>query len=147
MAAMNSLHASRIRYFDEWFHARLGGRALASIQLPVRLGETSQPEPDFALLVPREDLYEAAHPGQGDVLLIIEVADTSPAYDRRKLALYAAASIPEVWILDLRGKRALVHRDPESDQYRQIETVTRDGAPAPLAFPDLVLPMSEIFRR
>lgn len=146
MAAMGSPHASRIRFIEGWFEARLAGRALKSIQLPVRLDDGSEPEPDFALLVPRDDLYESAHPGPSDVLLIIEIADTSLAYDRRKLALYAAAGIPDVWIFDLRRRRALVHRDPQGSRYRTIENVARGGTLSPLAFPDLILPVSEIFR-
>lgn len=145
MAAMGSPHAAGVTTLASWFILRVVGRALVRIQVPVRLNSGSEPEPDLAVVNPKADHYAGAHPGGSDVLLIIEVADTSLAYDRRKLALYAAAGIPDVWIFDLRRSRALVHRDPVGARYRTIETVARGGTLSPLAFPDLFLPVSEIF--
>ena len=147
MAPMRSPHAACVSLLANWFILGVVGRALVRIQLPIRLDRGSEPEPDLAIVTMRADYYADAHPGPGDVLLIIEVSDTSLAYDRRKLALYAAAGIPEVWIFDLRGKRALVHRDPQGSRYRWIEMIGRGGTVAPLAFPDLALPLDEILPR
>ncbi len=79
------------------------GRAMVSVRSPVRLNRYNEPEPDIALLCPRADRYQAGEPpSPADILLLIEVASTSLAYDRRiKLPLYARHGVPEVWIVDL----------------------------------------------
>src|SRR3989442_3481508 len=80
----------------------VAGRALVSVQNPVRLGGHSEPQPDVALLVPRADTYRTTHPQPEDVLLVIEVADASLEHDRDvKIPLYAAAGVPEGWLLNL----------------------------------------------
>jgi Uma2 family endonuclease len=144
MAAVGGRHAACVSDLNEWYVPRLVGRAIVNIQNPVRLGPRSEPEPDLMLLRPRPDRYRDALPGREDVLLIIEVSDTTLAYDRDiKLPLYAAAGIPEVWIIDLERRRFLVHRQPDGDLYREAAVVD-DGTIAPLAFPDLGLPIKEI---
>ena len=78
------------------------------------------------------------------MLLIVEVADTTLAYDRNvKLPLYAAAGIPEVWIVDLERRRALIYRQPAGGTYRDV-AVVEQGTLAPLAFPELALRLDEI---
>ena len=145
MAAMGARHASCIIFLTEWFILRLAGRALLSPQTPLRLGPRQEPEPDVALLRPRPDRYATGHPGPADVLLIIEVADTSLEYDRDvKLLRYAASGIPEVWIIDLEGERVLVYRRPHSGGYEYTETVELGGTLVPQAFPDLALPVAEL---
>ncbi|HZQ34913.1 MAG TPA: Uma2 family endonuclease [Dehalococcoidia bacterium] len=105
----------------------------------------SEPQPDLVLLRPRDDLYESGLPGPDDVLLLIEVADTSLAYDRDdKLPLYAAAGIIEVWIEDLPGDRLFVHREPQDGRYRTALTLTRGDAITPLAFPELSLSLDDL---
>ncbi|HZQ35072.1 MAG TPA: Uma2 family endonuclease, partial [Dehalococcoidia bacterium] len=89
--------------------------------------------------------YSRAHPGPADVLLLIEVADTSLAHDREVTGpLYAAAGIPDYCLLDLAGEQVLVHREPKRGSYTRVETVRRGGTVAPLAFPDLLLPLDEL---
>jgi Uma2 family endonuclease len=114
------------------------------VQNPVRLSQRSEPEPDLALVRPREDNYAAGHPGPGDVLLIVEVADPSLRHDRRKLASYAAAGSPEAWLFNLATDQAEVHRDPAGRQYRQVQVYGRADAIRPLAFPDLALPLADV---
>ena len=76
------------------------------VQNPIVLSRWTEPQPDLTLLRPRADFYAERHPGPADVLLAVEVAETSGVYDRgTKLALYARARIPEVWIVDVRGDR------------------------------------------
>lgn len=128
-----------------WFILHLAGRAIVSIRSPVCLPPHSEPEPDAALLRSRPDRYRESVPGPEDVLLIIEVSDSSLPYDREtKLPLYAAAGIPEVWIVDLQRRRVLVHRRPDGDMYREA-IVIDDGSLSPVAFPDLAIEMSEVF--
>ena len=118
------------------FAPQIGGKAIVSIQNPVRFDEHSEPQPDVALLRPRDDFYADAHPTPSDVLFVAEVADTSEDYDRDvKLPLYAQAGIPEVWIVCLRDSLVLVHRDPvgggygEVSQARPGESVDIRGVP------------------
>ncbi|MGI8554167.1 MAG: Uma2 family endonuclease [Dehalococcoidia bacterium] len=145
MAAMGSRHAGCVEFLVEWFIARLAGRVIVRVQNPVRLRPRSQPEPDLALLRPRADRYRSAHPGPEDVYLIIEVAESSLAYDRdRKLPRYAKAGIPEVWIVDLIGERVSLYRAPHADRYQQISVAERGGTLTPEAFPELSLPVAEL---
>lgn len=131
---------------------RLGGvvskRALLRVQGPIWLDDYSEPLADIALLRPRADYYRSAHPGPADVLLVIEVADSSLSYDREvKLPRYALAAVPEVWLVDLSGRRLLIHRRPEGGRWSDVETVAdlaavpvplADGQPALIDLTDLV---------
>jgi hypothetical protein len=110
-------------------------------QNPIVLSDEDEPQPDLALVKPRPELYRKAHPGPDDVLLVVEVADSSLAYDRgEKLARYALAGIPEVWIVDLNGDRLLVFRSPTGRSY-EVEFVVSAAAErvSPLALPALAI--------
>ena len=103
---------------------------LLSVQNPVSLDPRTELQPDIALLKPRPDFYASAHPRPRDVVLIIEVADTSAAADREvKLPLYAKAGIPEVWLVDLPGGVIEVYRDPGESAYRTAQPL-HPGDPA-----------------
>ena len=144
MAAIGGRHAACVNDLAEWFITRLAGRAIVSIQNPVRLPPSSEPEPDLMLLRARADRYREALPGPEDVLLIAEVADTTLHYDRgTKLPLYAAAGIAEVWLVDLERRRVLVYRRPADDMYGET-AIAEQGTLTPLAFPDLALPLADI---
>jgi Uma2 family endonuclease len=145
MAPIGGEHAACVNGSARLLIKRLDDRAVVSIQNPIRLSAGSEPEPDLMLLRPRADGYWEGLPGPEDVLLIIEVSDSTLYYDRgTKLPLYAAAGIPEVWIVDLERRRVLVHRRPDGDLYREA-IVIDDGSLSPLAFPDIALPLPEIF--
>jgi len=146
MSPIGSRHAATVDIFTEWLVAGVGKRAVVRVQNPVRLDSGAEPEPDLALLRLPRSRYRTAHPGPQDVLLLIEVSDTTLAFDRDvKLPLYAVAGIPEVWITDLGGERMLVHRDPRGSRYREVSVVGRDGAVSPQAFPNLSLALAELF--
>jgi Uma2 family endonuclease len=101
------------------------------------------PEPDLALLKPRQDFYAGKCPGREDVLLIIEIADSSLEYDITvKLGTYAILGIPEYWVADLRKDRLLVYSQPEGDTYRIARELQRDELIAPIAFPECQLPVT-----
>ena len=145
MAAIGSRHFACVNGFTAWFATRLAGRAIVSVQNPVRLSTGSEPEPDIALLRPRADRYAAGLPGPDAVFLLVEVADTTLRYDREtKLPLYAEAGIPEVWIVDLHRERVLIYRGPRDGDYQHVTTVTRGGSLSPQAFPDVAVPVDEI---
>ncbi len=119
MTPIGSRHADRVNRIARHFAKILPDEVVISIQNPVRLDDHSEPEPDIALLRPREKPYSEAHPGPQDVLLIIEVADSSLAYDRDvKTALYARHGIPEYWLLDLAQNRLDIFRQPNEGEYR-----------------------------
>ncbi|GIX47745.1 MAG: hypothetical protein KatS3mg131_1956 [Candidatus Tectimicrobiota bacterium] len=105
MAPIGSRHAGAVkRLLDQFIPLQAARRVLLSVQDPIRLGEHSEPQPDVALLRPRPDFYAAEHPGPEEVLLVVEVAETSAEYDREvKVPLYARFGVPEVWLVDLAG--------------------------------------------
>lgn len=147
MAAIGSRHFQCVNTFNSWLVPGVGDRAIVSVQNAVRLSSRSEPQPDLALLHPRDDGYSESLPGPADVLLLIEVSDTTFPFDRKtKLPLYAAAGIPEVWLAQIARKRAYVYRDPREGTYQDIQIVGRDGFLSPLVFPDLRLPVAQLFK-
>lgn len=145
MSPIGERHVGCTIFLGRWFTIHLGERAFVSIQNPVRITEHDEPQPDVVLLRPRADGYRSALPRGEDVLLLIEVCDTSLTYGRDvKLPLFARAGITEVWLADLGRDRLLVNRDPHDGHYRTTSTHTRRGSIAPLAFPDLVVRCAEI---
>lgn len=145
MSPIGGPHMACVNDMNRAFSRALGDRAIVSVQNPVRLSPYAEPVPDLTLLRPRPDGYRTGVPGPGDVLLLVEIADTTLRLDRdRKLPLYAAAGIPEVWIADPRGKRFLVHREPQAGIYQQAFMVERGGALSPAAFPDIAIDVAEI---
>jgi Uma2 family endonuclease len=123
----------------------IANRTLVSVQSPVVTSPTSEPEPDFMLLTFRDDLYDFGKPRPRDVLLLIEVADSSLDYDRGiKLPYYASLGIPEVWISNLRDDRIEAHTEPTPQGYRATRIYTRGDTISPTAFPDLQINVSDI---
>ena len=113
MSPIGVLHAAIVDVLARHFGRRAGESVFIRCQNPLQLDDISEPEPDIAILRPRADLYTTAHPGPADVLLVIEVADTSLAYDLgTKVPLYARHGIPEVWVIDTATRRTRVFRQP-----------------------------------
>ena len=113
MSPIGVLHAAIVARLASHFSQRLGPMGVVWCQNPLRLDDISEPEPDIAILRPRADFYMTAHPGAADVLLVIEVADTSLAYDLgTKVPLYARHGIPEVWVIDAATRHTRVFRRP-----------------------------------
>jgi Uma2 family endonuclease len=145
MTPIGPRHAFRVATLDRRFQTLLGDRAVVWVQMPVRLGPHHEPEPDLALLRPPLGRYANQLPGPEDVLLLVEVSETSLAYDRGvKLGMYAGAGVPEVWIMDLEGEAIEVYRTPTPTGYREHQRVTRGGRVAPDAFPDVPLPIDDV---
>ena len=121
------------------------GRATVQIAGPVRLNDRSMPEPDVALkrwTAPGSGPTEHATPD--DVYLIIEFADTSLAFDQGpKLARYAAAGIPEVWVANLRAREVTAYAEPSGTEYAGVRTYRVGESISPRAFPDVVLAVSD----
>jgi Uma2 family endonuclease len=148
MAPIGPRHAGTVKRLADLLSGALRGRAILSVQDPVRLGERSEPQPDVALLRPRADYYASGHPTAADVLLVVEVAETSADYDRQlKLPLYARHGIPEAWLVDLERTRVEVYRRPTAEGYGEVMTLGTGDALSPLALPDVSLPLSEVLVR
>lgn len=142
------VHAGLANRLNRFFTPRLLDRATPCIQNPVNLGTGSEPQPNFALLRFREDDYSRALPTAADVLLLVEIADSSLAYDREiKTSLYARHNIPEYWIIDIPHRRIDIHFSPdrENARYRERRRVS-EGSLAPTCFPDLLLDVAELLR-
>ena len=121
----------------------LRGRALVRVQNSVRLDDYGLPEPDIAVVGLRDD-YHRHRPTPDDVLLLVEVSHTTLAFDREvKLPRYAAAGIPEVWIVNVRARQVEGYSDPVDGAYRSRRVVTADGSISPLAFPDVSLAVAD----
>ncbi|MGH9064094.1 MAG: Uma2 family endonuclease [Acidimicrobiales bacterium] len=126
VASMGAPHAYVVRRLDLMLQRLVGDRAIVQVQAPVRIPPRSEPEPDLALLRWRGDFYPDL-PGAADVLLVIEVADSSARSDRRrKVPLYAGAGIPQLWLVDVSAGVLEDHRGPEGGGYREV-TVLRPG--------------------
>ena len=129
MSPIGSIHMGTVMLLARALFQAVGDRALLSVQNPIQLGDGSQPQPDVALLRLRADAYLTAIPRAEEVLLAVEVADTSLLYDRTvKAPLYARHGIPETWIVDVVAGTVEVCREPARDGYASISPVGRDVA-------------------
>jgi Uma2 family endonuclease len=116
---MGKRHAACVDALAEQLRERLGRGVNIRVQSPIRLDDNSEPQPDLAALKRREDFYRNALPTAADILLLIEVSDTTLEYDRqRKLPLYARAGVPEVWIVNLVDNRIETRAEPAGGAYR-----------------------------
>ncbi len=141
---INPPHAGAVKQLTRLF-APWADRLTIGVQDPVILGTHSAPEPDLAILRHRGDGYRRAHPGPDDILLVIEVADSSLGHDRRrKLPLYARAHIAESWLVNLPDEVVEVYREPRKGSYTDRRIVHRGDTLTPLALPDVTLSADEI---
>lgn len=145
MAPIVSSHAAVVDRLTRLFGRLVGEAAVVRVQNPIRLSRYSEPQPDLALLKPRSDFYAQAHPGPEDVLLVVEVAETSVGIDRKvKMPLYAKAGIPEVWLVDLEGERVEVYRKPSSRRYGEVQKLRRGRSISPQALSALKVSVSDV---
>ena len=145
MAAVSSRHAARVDWLARTLILALVETMIVRVRGPVWLDDYNEPEPDVMLLRRRDDYYATGHPGPQDVLLLIEVADSTVDFDRnQKLRLYARAGIVEVWIVNLEDRRVETYVEPEGDQYGNIRHYGPGESVAPLSFPDITLEVERI---
>lgn len=146
MSPIGPKHASAVDVIAEEFVLRLARRAAVRVQNPVRLLPLSEPQPDIVIARRRRDAYRSGHPTAEDVLLMIEVADSSLWADRSvKLPIYARKGIVEVWIVDLDAEVAHLHADLVDGSYRVARTLGRGEVLTPTALPDVELAVDAIF--
>ena len=148
MAPIGSEHAGSVGALNRLLVIAVGEQAIVFVQNPVRLDEHSEPQPDFAVLKPRADEYYSALPTAQDVLLIVEVADSSLAYDRGlKLELYARHGIPEVWVVNLPAQEVEVFRAPRGRDYTSHARLGRSSMLEIGALPGVGIPAERLFRK
>lgn len=145
MSPIGSRHAACVKRLNKLFVSRLGDRALVSVQDPIELSDFSEPEPDLALLLPRDDFYEDQLPRPADVLLLIEVSEAMLRFDREvKLPLYAQNGVAEVWIVDLKKAAIEVYREAQDGLYAQKQTLKRGQKLTPEQLPFLEVTVQEL---
>lgn len=144
----NLPHAMMAQCMADWLTAVfLSGRILppCSIDVAPEDNPTSEPEPDITVLK-RAARELGRNPGPGDIELIVEVSDSTLAHDLGPKAwLYARAGVPEYWVIDVKGQRLHVHRDPGYAGYASTRVFEADGEVSPLARPDAVLKLERLF--
>lgn len=145
MTPIGRRHALCVASLTSRLVPALAGRALLWPQNPIVLPNDTEPQPDIVLLRPPMERYADVDATAPDILLLIEVADSSLRYDRLvKRPLYARAGIPEVWIVDVGGDAIEVCRRPSPAGYAEMQRVGGGGVVSPEAFPDVVLSLDEI---
>jgi Uma2 family endonuclease len=146
MAPIGASHAATTTNLNKLLVLAVADRAVVWPQNPVLLDEHNEPQPDLALLKPRPD-YQHRKPGPEDVLLIVEVADTTLGRDLSvKVPLYARAGIPEVWIVDVKGQRVLVYAEPSRSGSYVHERAQGRGALSPHLLPAVSVRIEDLFR-
>ncbi len=138
-------HAGSVDFTADYITRRLDERFMVRAQNPVHLSDGSEPQPDIAIIVRRRESYFAAHPTPADVLLVIEVADSSLEYDREvKAHLYGRAGVPETWVKNLPEDCIERFTEPGPEGYSQHTVHRRGETLTPVTLPDLELPVDEL---
>lgn len=145
MSPIGSTHQGCVDELSSILASRLGRAAIVRVQGPIHIDEYSEPQPDISLLKPRRDFYRRSHPTPADVLLVVEVADTSLEYDRNvKLPLYARAGIPEAWLIVLTKESIEVHSEPKNGKYQKLQRLKRGKKLTSATIPGLALNVDDI---
>jgi Uma2 family endonuclease len=145
MSPIGFNHAGHTRRLNSLFTLLTIDKAIVSVQNPVQLGDLSEPEPDLVLLHPENDFYTSRHPKAEDILLLIEVSDSTLNFDRsQKMRLYAAYKIPEYWIVNLLDNCLEVYRQPQDGNYLQTMQLKGGDAINLLSLPELQIQASTV---
>jgi Uma2 family endonuclease len=145
MSPIGSTHQGCVNELSSLLTETLGRAAIVQVQGPIHIDKYSEPQPDIALLKPRRDFYRRSLATPADVLLIIEVGDTSAQYDRNvKLPLYAQSGIPEAWLINLPKDFIELHSEPKNGKYQKVQRVRRGKKLVSATIPELTLDAAEI---
>ncbi len=146
MAPIGGLHIRAVMALTHIFVLAAGARFWVSIQSPLRLDDSSEPEPDLVLLrLPVDRTRTKEPPRAADAALVVEVANTSLQYDKQvKMPLYARHGIPEFWIVDVDAESITVYRSPTHDGYEDSKTYKGTEKIEPLALPGVLIEVADI---
>ncbi len=143
MSPIGPPHSATVQRLTAILVPSLAGRAIVRIQLPFAALDTSEPEPDVAVVPPGD--HDSAHPDQA--YLIIEVSESSLARDRGlKLGIYASSGVPEYWIVNLVERRIEVFSEPRDGSYSSVRSFDRSQSLAPARFPDLLIAIADVIK-
>ena len=143
MAPIGNRHRNSVNWSADLMREAIGQRAMVQVQAPIQLDDFTMPEPDIAV-IRRRSINDLAPALPSDVYLLVEVADSSLEFDLGgKLARYAVAGIPEVWIANLRTRELVVNTQPEGTTYAHVRVIPLDGTVSPQTFPDVVLQLAD----
>jgi Uma2 family endonuclease len=146
MSPIGPIHAALVKRLNTLLNRALDDTYIVSVQDPIQLDDHSEPQPDLAILHFRDDFYAHAHPVADDVLLVIEIADSSVAYDREeKMPRYAAANIAEAWLIDVAAERIEQYSQPRSGMYRLIQIAERGEVLQSHAVPSIAISTDHFF--
>lgn len=146
MSPIGTRHAACVDRLNMALTRHAGSTAIVRVQSPIQLDDYSEPQPDLVLLGVRDDFYMYSHPTPADVLLLIEVADSSTMYDRTtKLPLYARSAVPEVWLVSVPDERIERYTQPLNGIYQVIQIVQRGQDVVSTALPNLTIAADAIF--
>ena len=146
MTPIGPPHAGIVNRLTELLVTHLAGRATVIVQNPIRLDRHTEPQPDLVVARRRKGFYADRHPEPGDVLLVVEVADSSVRYDRaEKAPRYGRAGIPETWLVDVEAGAVTVYADPGPQGYARQQVRRRGERMAAASVPDLDLAVDDVF--
>jgi Uma2 family endonuclease len=145
MSPIGPRHSAIVDRLSRYFNAHASKNSICRAQGSISLFGESEPEPDVVLLKYRDDFYEKALPTPDDVMLIVEVAESSRGIDLgAKLRLYAESKIIDYWVVDLTADTFIVHRDPVDDHYASVTVHEPHATIAPIALPDVSVRVDSI---
>jgi len=145
MAAVGPWHNAAVDVVNMALAPALNGRAIVRVQGSFRLSPSSEPEPDILVLRHQWDFYRTRLPGPEDVLLLVEVSDTSISYDRNlKLPLYSLSGVNEVWLVNRHDERVETYRRPLGWRYDEVDYKQRGEVVSLLAFPEIAIPVADL---
>ena len=146
MTPIGPPHAAIVDRLAELLIGRLAGRANVRIRNPIRLDRYTEPQPDLVVARRRADYYAGGHPEIDDVLLVIEVADSSLLYDQvEKAPRYAGSGIPEAWLVDVSGERVTLCTGPSTEGYTEERVLAPGDKIVSAAVAGLRVPVDDIF--
>ncbi|MEJ0038629.1 MAG: Uma2 family endonuclease [Gammaproteobacteria bacterium] len=146
MPPIGSPHAAIGSRLEALLGQAVAGRAIVRCQWPIHLGDDSEPQPDLALVLPRDDFYEKRHPTPTDTLLVVEVSATTLGDDLwQKMRLYARHGITEYWVVDVTNRRLHVFRQPDGAGYERTSSSDRPGAVEITALSGVSVDLSSLF--
>ena len=146
MPSMGSSHAGTVDRLGYLLGPILGESARIRVQHPIHLDNYSEPQPDLAVVLPRDDFYRSRHPTPADTYLLIEVSQSTLRLDLKvKVPLYARHQVREVWVVDLENNRIHLFRSPQNDAYADVSICEKPGVVALSALPGVTVDLSELF--
>jgi len=145
MTPIGMRHIACVNRLNMLLTSRLGNSVIVSVQNSVVLSDITAPQPDVAVLRPSDDFYNSSYITPAEVLLLVEVADSSIGYDRAyKVPLYARAGIVEVWLVDLQAENVTAYSQPTPEGYKSVTQVQGDQMLQSESIPSLSVKASDI---